>query len=231
MDMDSNKNIYYIKPNVFYVFKFKNIIEINNPNNSCCNIIVFDNFYKNPREVRNYALHQEFIATGNFPGKRTLVHYGNNEIYNKIKCYLIPLGYNIISFTLNNLDNRNGNGAFTISTSNDKTNTWIHVDNANKNDNYVYMSGVLFLTPNAPLNSGTVFYNFDYNSEYDKNIKIENYNSDITKWKKIDIIGNVYNRLIIFNADIYHSINNLFGTNKYNGRLTQNFFFTCEKIK
>jgi len=226
-----NKNIYYIKPNVFYVFKFKDIIKINKTNKNSCNLIVFDNFYENPDEVRNYALHQEFIATGNYPGKRTLIHYGNNEIYNKIKCYLIPLGYNIISFNASNLDDRNGNCAFTISTSKDISKTWIHIDNSNKNSSKnINMSGVLFLTPNAPLNSGTVFYNFDYNSDYDTNNRIEKYSHDITKWKKIDMIGNVYNRLIIFNADIYHSINNLFGTNKYDGRLTQNFFFTCEKI-
>jgi hypothetical protein len=94
------------------------------------------------------------------------------------------------------------------------------------------MAGVLYLSPNAPPNSGTIFYNFDYsNASYDKQISIDEYNHDTTKWKKIDTIGNVFNRLIIFNADIYHSMKTQFGIDKYDGRLTQNFFFTCEKVE
>jgi len=222
-------SIYNIKSNVFYVFKYKNVIEINKPSIISCNLMILDNFYENPDEVRNFALQQEFIITGNFPGKRTLRAFGINKMYEKIQSYFKQFDYKIIDFFDKDIENR-GNCAFTISTSNDKAKTWIHIDSGINDENTYNMAGVLFLTPNPPSNSGTVFYEFDNNSEYKKDLSYDKYTYDITKWKKIDTIGNVYNRLILFNAERYHSINNLFGTDKYNGRLTQNFFFVCEKI-
>lgn len=227
-------SIYYIKPNIFYIFKYKKIININNSLDNSCNLIIIDNFYKNPDEVRNYALLQDFDYTGNFAGFRTLRSYENIELYEKISFYINKLGYKIINFNIDTFGD--SNCSFTYSTSNDIARTWIHVDNfandANKQLPLVGISGVLYLTPNAPLNSGTILYEFNYHDNlYDPSIPVDSYTFDNTKWKKIDIIGNVYNRLILFNAKIYHSINRLFGTNKYNGRLTQNFSFTCVKIK
>ncbi len=35
------------------------------------NLIITDNFYSNPDEVREFALNQEFDIQNNFPGKRT----------------------------------------------------------------------------------------------------------------------------------------------------------------
>ena len=34
-------------------------------------IMVFDNFYANPIDVRNYALSLDFNVSGNYPGFRT----------------------------------------------------------------------------------------------------------------------------------------------------------------
>jgi len=34
-------------------------------------IIITDDFYSNPNEVREFALQQEFKVRGNFPGQRT----------------------------------------------------------------------------------------------------------------------------------------------------------------
>jgi hypothetical protein len=226
-------SIYYIKPNIIYVFKYESIIKLNNSSKNSCNLFVIDEFYKNPDEIRNYALLQDFDGRGNFAGLRTIRSFGNIELYDKISFYINLMGYNIIYF--NNNDFNGGNCSFTYSIFNDKPKSWIHVDNIHGKDKfqgleYINMAGVLYLTPNAPLNGGTIFYDFDYsNSLYDPNIPIHEYTFDETKWKKKDTIGNVYNRLILFNADIFHSIDKLFGTNKYDGRLTQNFFFTCIK--
>lgn len=221
-------SIYNIEPNVFYVFKYKNVVKINEFSNISSNLIIFDNFYENPEEVRNFALQQEFIITGNFPGKRTLRGFDANKFYEKIQSYLNNIGYRIVDFFDKNIENK-GNCTFTISTSKDKAKFWIHTDDIINDENKFNMAGILFLTPNPPSNSGTVFYEFDNTYQSEKDFSFDKYTFDITKWKKIDTIGNVYNRLILFNAERYHSINNLFGTDKYNGRLTQNFFFACEK--
>ena len=35
------------------------------------NLIVIDNFYKNPEKVREFALNEEYSISGNYPGIRT----------------------------------------------------------------------------------------------------------------------------------------------------------------
>ena len=37
-------------------------------------LIICDNFYNNPEEVRNFALQQNFEVKGNYPGNRTKSH-------------------------------------------------------------------------------------------------------------------------------------------------------------
>jgi hypothetical protein len=231
-------NTYYIKPNVFYVFKYKNVLKINKTIDQSCNLIIIDNFYENPNEVRKFALEQEFNITGNYPGMRTARTFGGIQLRDKIQGYIIQYGYKIIKFTVNEfIEENNDNCSFTMNCANDIAKSWIHVDTLyckleKDKKKIVHMAGVLYLSPNAPPNSGTTFYRFDYSNEnYDKNIPIMKYTHDITKWKKIDTIGNLFNRLIIFNAHIHHSIEMLFGIDKYDGRLTQNFFFTCEKVE
>ena len=70
-------------------------------------------------------------------------------------------------------------------------------------------AGVLYLTPNPPLNSGTIFY--DDNNE------------------EIDYVENVYNRLTIYPATIRHSIKESFGDNINNGRLVYTIFLSINK--
>jgi hypothetical protein len=228
-------SIYYLKPNIFYVFKYKNIFKINKTIDQSCNLIVIDNFYENPHDVRKFALEQDFYITSNFPGLRTARTFGGIQLRDKIESYITQYGYKFIDFNVDEIGN--DNCAFTINNANDITKSWIHIDDAYEKTNkdyrqLIHMAGVLYLSPNAPSNSGTVFYRFDYSNEnYDKNIPILTYTRDITKWKKIDTIGNIFNRLIIFNADIYHSMQLLFGIDNYDGRLTQNFFFACEKVE
>ena len=59
--------------------------------------------------------------------------------------------------------------------------------------------------------------------------KLSMHCQDITKWTKVDEIGNVFNRLILFNSTKYHMSMDYFGTTKEDGRLFQVFFFSTEK--
>jgi len=65
-------------------------------------------------------------------------------------------------------------------------------------------AGVLYLTPNPPPNSGTIFYNDDN--------------------EQIDYVENEYNRLAIYPATIPHRIKESFGDDITNGRLTYTIF-------
>ena len=51
---------------------------------------------------------------------------------------------------------------------------------------------------------------------------------DMTKWEMTNFIGNVYNRLIIYRGDIFHTSLDYFGRDLEDGRLFQTFFFNTE---
>ncbi len=63
----------------------------------------------------------------------------------------------------------------------------------------------------------------------DNKLEIDNCSQDLTKWTKIDTIGNIFNRLVLFNSNNFHMSMDYFGDSKENGRLFQVFFFSTEK--
>lgn len=193
-----------------------------------CGLIVVDNFYNNAMNTRNYILTQEFSVKGNFPGKRT-ISYANSHLREIIQKYIEPLGGKITDFPCPKPDNSNAgeiyNGSFQYTTSRDRS--WVHTDKWNN------WAGVLFLTPDAPLSSGTAFYRFkdgamcQEDGDYLKNQDdVDKWSQDLTKWELVDTVGNVFNRLVLFNAHRYHMSMDYFGDTKENGRLFQVFFFS-----
>ena len=56
-----------------------------------------------------------------------------------------------------------------------------------------------------------------------KNLDAPHLNKE--NWETVDSIGNVYNRLVIFNAQYIHSVSEYFGEDITNSRLFQLFFF------
>ena len=59
--------------------------------------------------------------------------------------------------------------------------------------------------------------------------KFDRDSQDMTKWHKVDEISNVFNRLILFNANQFHTSLDYFGQNLQDGRLFQTFFFSTER--
>ena len=191
-----------------------------NPN---CSLIIVDNFYNNPMDTRNYILSQDFEVRGNYPGQRTL-SFATPELKETIQKYVMPFAGKITDFPM---DKGSYNGAFQYTTSRDRS--WVHVDGFNN------WAGVLFLTPDAPLSSGTAFYQFcdgtiseDDQKYTQSKEETDRFSQDMTKWTQVDKVGNVFNRLILFNSKNYHMSMDYFGDNKYNGRLFQVFFFSTE---
>jgi len=182
--------------------------------------MVFDNFYSNPYDVRNYALSLPFNVTGNFPGARTGVLKGDNfknaktmfEGILKKKIVWWPEEYNT---------------SFQYTTEESKT--WIHYDPTN-------WAAVLYLTPDAPLDSGTAIYMHNESKIFmldRKNPKTDLNGSqdvnDLSKWTPITQVANIFNRLVLSRGEYYHrSVRPGFGKNQYNGRLFQTFFFNIE---
>jgi hypothetical protein len=189
-----------------------------------CNLLIIDNFYNNAIETRNYILTQDFKVRGNYPGQRT-ESYANEHLKEMIQGYIEHFAGKITSWPT---DKESYNGAFQYTTSRDRT--WIHTDSWNN------WAGVLYLTPNAPVTAGTGIYRFIDGTRTDKEAKIrdnkkilDEYSQDYIKWELVDRVGNIFNRLVLFNATQYHASLDYFGTNKENGRLFQVFFFSTER--
>ena len=97
-------------------------------------------------------------------------------------------------------------------------------------------AGVIFISPDAPPQTGTSFYRskkyptirsvHSKDSHYDEIYENDYY--DRTRFDLVDTIGNVYNRLVIWNARMIHSASEYFGNDINNSRLFQLFFFDTE---
>lgn len=177
-------------------------------------VFVVDDFYKNPDEVRDFALKQTFVDDIRYyKGRRTKEKYlmkGLKEVFE-----------NIINKKITRWDEYGMNGVF----------QWCH-----SNDDLVYHSdqqnwaGVLFLTPSAPFETGTSLFAHKETKIRDSHEKgFENCFKggfyDKTKFDLVDSIGNVYNRLVIFSGKTIHSASGYFGQKLEDSRLFQIFFF------
>tara|TARA_Y100000768_G_scaffold386940_1_gene376649 strand:+ start:745 stop:2112 length:1368 start_codon:yes stop_codon:yes gene_type:complete len=189
-------------------------------------LLIIDNFYNNPNQTRRHILQQEFKIRGNYPGQRT-ISYATSEIRDMIQKWVYPFGGKITQFPMEKNDS-NYNGAFQYTTSRDRS--WFHVDSWNN------WAGVLYLTPNAPVNSGTGLYKYKDGTRFEHEQKlrgnadeINKHTQDVTQWELVDKVGNIFNRLVIFNANSFHMSMDYFGHDKESGRLFQVFFFSTEK--
>ena len=184
------------------------------------NLIVVDDFYDNVDEVRKFALSQNFSVKGNYPGVRKLNHINESTKQTSDKI-LRPYAGKVTAW----YDGVGEyTGAFHMATA--IVRSWVHVDNYNN------WAGVLFLTPNAPLESGTGFYRSKIDGSLTWNQgdsqDIWDFSNDMTKWELVSEVHNIYNRLILFRANQWHTAQTYFGNNQETGRLSQLFFFDTE---
>lgn len=177
-------------------------------------LMIIDNFYTNPDAVRAFALTQDFSVTGQFPGRRT-PSFLTDDVKQCIQ-YWMPFAGNVTNW----YEDSGYTGAFQFTTALDRT--WIHCDHTSM------WAGVCYLTPDAPLSSGTAMYRHKESGNWRAPENIyEGY--DQTKWDKVDVIGNKYNRLILYRGDLFHASLDYFGKDLYDGRLFQTFFFDTER--
>jgi hypothetical protein len=172
-------------------------------------LIVIDNFLDKPDLVRQSALSLEFSSPGPYPGLRSDRADYDYENYVKEKIEKIAK-LKIKEFIMDSF-------RFQICLEGEKT--FVHIDKSG-------WAGVLYLTPNAPYESGTGFWRNINNPENDRDIKPDDGNEH---WIVESAVGFVYNRLILYKATIPHSsILPGFGNSIETGRLTQVFFFEVE---
>ena len=173
------------------------------------NTLIIDDFLDDPDKIRNFLIDNKvfFGNSGGYPGKRTSsvdnIDY-QNMIIQKLESVLpfkIKMAELSFPFQLCLFD----------------AESWVHVDPYD-------WTGVLYLTPNAPVKSGTLFVVGD--DEIKEFISKDPINIIEKESPLESVIGNVYNRMLLFRGDIPHSSNLAgFGDCLENGRLTQVFFF------
>ena len=181
---------------------------------------IVDGFYEDPDMVRDFALRQDFVDGGlgrGFIGKRTARQFlfdGLKERFEEIIGEKITRWYEFGT-----------NGRFQISYAGDPL--VYHCDEQR-------WAGMLYLTPDAPFECGTTLY--AHKKTRARTYHEQGWDSswtnmpgdphlDGTFFENVDVLGNVYNRLVIFDASAIHSASKYFGQIDDNSRLWQMFFF------
>lgn len=176
-------------------------------------IFVVDNFYADPYAVRNFALQQNFEGDIDwYKGKRTKTKFLTSEIK---KSFEELMGIKIQKW------DHGMNGSLQYCTPEDLL--VYHYDSQT-------WAGAIYLTPDAPFDTGTSLFAH-------KKTRIRHMDEpgadqcfaggfyDSTQFELVDTIGNVFNRLVIWDARSFHAANKYFGTNLHDSRLFHLFFF------
>ena len=183
-------------------------------------IIVIDNFYDNPDDIRHAAITNfKFHESSNYKGFRAVESFRTEEAHRKLSVLLgFEPKYVGASWEFH----------YTLA----GTPEVYHTDGSISK-----WGAIWYGVPNAPLESGTAFYkskiNGFRNMETDSDLFMEAHNVpppycfiDPTRWHIIDIVGNIYNRLVLFRGNLVHSMQKPFGYSKETGRLTQLWFIS-----
>ena len=200
-----------------------------------------DNFFKNPDFIRKWGLSLDFKpdVEGRWPGERSQKIGDidldlNNSILSKIfSCHFNfkfeKMKWEHSSITFQKIKK------FSNVKDDIRNIGWIHKDND------FNFAGLIYLTPNMNVNSGTSLYNLKKEFENKKNLnqsqkiklyKDKEYNEKI--YKKQLLLNNnmfvektryynIYNRMISYDAQEYHGANNFYNE-KDDERLTMVFF-------
>jgi hypothetical protein len=190
-------------------------------------IVVIDGFYEKPDEIRSLALAQRYSPSQYHKGKRTREQFLFPGLKERFE--------GALQRKIVNWENHAMNGVFQTCIAGDPL--VIHSDIQTH-------AAVIYLTPDADPSTGTSFYRSKAypldrvpdeasSAAYGKTAgEIEHamyYGKlfDFTAWTRIDQVGNVYNRLVLWNGKKVHSASAYFGHELANSRLFQIFFFDC----
>jgi len=186
-------------------------------------LLVIDNFYTNPDAVREYAMSREYVERGyhGAVGHRTLEHKHFNGVKEKFESILgkkMAKGNELGGWDYQT------NGVFQHCMAEDPF--VIHADDQK-------WAAMIYLTPDAPVECGTTLYRH----KKTKQDRVERKSDwgifkgnfyDPTPFEVVDVVGNKYNRMILFDAKHIHAASQYFGDSIENDRLFQLYFFNTE---
>lgn len=208
--------------------------------------VTVDNFFDNPDKIVNYAksLPKTPNSKGEWPGKRTEELWKiDNELSNAIllkilSCYY-DLSYQDVTWKRSNLAFQEI-PAFSENKNDVRNRGWIHFD-----DSKWEVAGLIYLTPDIDPDSGTSLFTLNrrYDKEFmaykkqfvkhlfykeDETIDKDYYAKKIKEEEKFFIekvrFANIYNRMIMYDANEFHRANSFYNKNGKPARLTLVFF-------
>ena len=200
-------------------------------------IVLVDDFYGKPHEVRRVALRRKFVVSEGVTGWRTRPYHpkGIRQIIQR------KFDIRIADWNREHDDLAFANVVFmcALASGSRAERIGVHADWPLNT-----MALVVYLTPKAPLDTGTSLWRHrrtglvSWPTERDaKRLKIPKRaleeilerDSEIrNRWEEIDRIGNVYNRAVLFHSNMLHSATRHFGRTIERGRLYQSFNFILQ---
>ena len=203
-DSDPNNDWGYIETDRFSVSK-----DLND------RFFVVDDFYNNPEELRDFALSQYYYDDSGFEGLRTRKQFFFEGVKEKFE--------DILRRKITKWEDYSMNARFQSHKA-DWRSVW-HCDSQQ-------WAAAVDLNPNAPFESGTCFYAHKESKGRHGNDGTYKFNEktfvDSTPYEMVDQVGNVFNRLVIWDAQLLHAAPVYFGWDVNSSRLTQIFFFDTE---
>jgi hypothetical protein len=180
-------------------------------------IIVIEDFYDDTEKILNIVKTFKFAKDEDyFKGYRSRETYRPNRVLESFE-NILQEKINIKSWQ------SHPNGCFQLTSSLDPT--VYHIDSQ-------MWAGVLFFSPQSNLASGTLTHRnivdgcTHRDSVTDQTFKYGFYDS--TQFETVDSIGNIFNRLVLFDAGKIHSAGPYWGREAKEGRLVQLFFFNLD---
>lgn len=195
-------------------------------------VILVDNFYANPEAVRERALKSQYadISPTDYPGFASRVTIDSKSLKQRFG--------ELVGAELNVDKARFTWGGFRFITRSSGMRPKVHADTA------VDWAGMVYLTPDAPVEAGTGFYRHRSTgfesppsdrqaralgycdaAEFDDRV-IRQDKADLSKWEVVGRVAPVYNRLVLFRgAEAYHAPLAGCGDSAETARLTHIFFF------
>lgn len=205
------------------------------------NIIIYDDFYTDAETLRSNILNLEFDNgnIGNYPGKNSVNTYFDNNL---LDFFCWATGEKIKPAKKSHC------GGFRLQTADDIGKQYIHIDLPSMNTTWAavcYLSLPEHYTKEdgSFIDSGTKFWkhkrtgmeqmpfdtnylkSIDINSPEDLKVFLDTEGIDKSLWINTMSVPIKFNRLVLFRSNMWHSQGELFGSDKYNGRLIQTFFF------
>jgi len=219
-------SVFTIKNETLTLFEdLDSIIKLNK--NTKPELIVVDNFYEDPYKVREYAMRQEFKTN-------ELYHKGNRTQKSYIPSWAKDEFGRLLNREVTAFVGATGVFQYCVA----KDNVVYHYDTQE-------YAAMVYLTPDAPLQTGTQTYRSKHTGLFaaatdedaqrlgmsKEEIDQKSFNGnnfyDRHNMELVDSVANVFNRCVIFNARSLHAATSYFGDRKENARLFHLYFFNC----